>query len=93
MATLRHRMLEDLRIRNLSPRTQTTYVRHVQKYAEFFGRSPAELGPDHVREYQVFLVESKRVSWSTLYVYGRRAIRRSALFGSSTASRLVGRGP
>jgi len=65
MTTLRSRMLEDLRIRYLSPRTQSTYVRHVQKYAEFFGRSPVDLGPDHVREYQVFLVESRQVSWST----------------------------
>lgn len=64
MTALRRRMLEDLRIRNLSTRTQETYIRHVQKFAEHFGRSPDELGPEDVREYQVFLADTKKASWS-----------------------------
>lgn len=61
---LRQRMIEDLRIRNLSPRTQETYLWHVQKFAEYFGKSPALLGPDELRAYQVYLVECKKASWS-----------------------------
>lgn len=61
---LRQRMIEDLRIRNYSPRTETTYVHEVECFARHFGKSPAELGPEEIRAYQVHLVEEKHVSWS-----------------------------
>ncbi len=61
---LRQRMIEDMGIRNLSPRTQYNYVNAVAKYAVHFGKSPALLGPEHVRGYQVHLTQEKRVSWS-----------------------------
>ena len=64
MSTLRQRMIEDLRIRNYSPKTITTYVGRVAAFAQHFGRSPADLGPEHIREYQRFLVETRKVSWS-----------------------------
>ncbi|MBI4882040.1 MAG: tyrosine-type recombinase/integrase [Planctomycetes bacterium] len=66
MATtsLRQRMTEDLHIRNYSPRTVETYVREVASFAAHFGKSPAELGPEEVRSYQVHLVEERHVSWS-----------------------------
>ncbi|MEQ8764191.1 MAG: site-specific integrase [Planctomycetota bacterium] len=60
---LRQRMIEELRIRNLSPRTQSSYLWHVQKFAEHYGKSPALLGPDDLRAYQLYLVDSKKVSW------------------------------
>lgn len=60
---LRQRMIEDLTIRNLSPETQRSYVRHVSKFSRFFGRSPDQLGYEEVRAYQAHLV-SRRVSWS-----------------------------
>jgi integrase/recombinase XerD len=63
MTPLRQRMLEDLQRRNYSPRTQTTYVDHVARFAEHFGRSPDDLGPEEIRAYQLHLVERK-VSWS-----------------------------
>jgi integrase/recombinase XerD len=63
MTPLRQRMLEDLRRRNYSPRTQTTYVDHVARFAEHFDRSPDELGPEEIRAYQLHLIERK-VSWS-----------------------------
>src|SRR6266536_4092105 len=61
---LRQRMIEDMGIRNLSHRTQYNYVNAVAKYAVHFGKSPALLGPEHVRGYQVHLTQEKRVSWS-----------------------------
>jgi len=57
-------MIEDLRIRNYSPRTIDTYVRCVAKYAEHFGRSPDRLGPEDIRAYQAWMVEKKKYSWS-----------------------------
>lgn len=66
MTRLRQRMLEDLRIRNLAQGTQRNYVHNVAAFARHFGRSPDELGPEHVRAWQVHLVEDRQVAWSTL---------------------------
>lgn len=64
---LRQRMIEDLRIRNLSESTQETYIRQVAAFARYFGRSPAELGPEHIRSWQVHLVK-RGMSWSSLNI-------------------------
>lgn len=65
MTALRQRMQEDLRIRNYSPRTISTYLRCVQRFAVHFGKSPAKLGPEEIREYQCHLVDVKKASAST----------------------------
>jgi site-specific recombinase XerD len=57
-------MIEDLRIRNYSPRTVKIYVRCVALFAKFFGRSPEDLGKDEIRKYQCYLVEEKKASWA-----------------------------
>ena len=61
---LRQRMIEDMKLRNLSPHTIQAYVDRVAAFAKHFGKSPQLLGPKEVRTYLVFLVEEKRVSWS-----------------------------
>ncbi len=63
MTPLRRRMIEDLRIRNRSPRTIDTYVRLVARFAKYYGRSPDKLGAEDIRAYQVHLLERK-TSWS-----------------------------
>jgi site-specific recombinase XerD len=59
-------MIEDLRVRNYSPRTIDTYVRCVAAFAAHFGRSPADLDREHVRRWQVHLVEEKKASASAI---------------------------
>ncbi len=51
MTPLRQRMLEDMQIRNSSPLTQRAYVEHVSRFARYFGRSAALLGPEEIRAY------------------------------------------
>src|SRR3981081_1130303 len=55
---LRQRMIEDMTIRRLKERTQDFYQRDVAKYAQIFHSSPAELDYEHVRQYQLHLVQS-----------------------------------
>ena len=64
MTELRRRMLEELRLRNYSPNTIEVYLRCVANFAHHFRVSPDRLGPEHIREYQLFLVERKKVSWA-----------------------------
>lgn len=65
MTSLRRRMMEDLQIRNYSPNTVRAYIHSVAGFAEHFGKSPVHLGPEQIREYQLFLIKEKGVSWST----------------------------
>lgn len=64
MTALRQRMIEDLKIRNRSPRTISTYIACVANFARHFRNSPAVLGPEEIRQYQVYLVGERKVSWS-----------------------------
>ncbi len=64
MTTLRQRMTDDLRLRNRSLRTINTYLACVAHFARHFGKSPELLGLEEIRQYQVYLVEQRRVSWS-----------------------------
>jgi len=66
MTPLRQRMIDDMRVRNLSVNTQQEYVRCVARYAEHFGMSPESLGPEDVRTYQVYLTNQKKASWGVL---------------------------
>jgi integrase/recombinase XerD len=62
MTPLRQRMLQDMSIRNLADNTQLSYVQQVACFARYFGRSPEELGPEQVREYQRHLIEDRHLS-------------------------------
>jgi site-specific recombinase XerD len=58
-------MIDDLKLRNRSPRTIETYISMVARFAKFHGRSPEVLGAEEVRVYQKHLLDSG-ASW-TLY--------------------------
>lgn len=68
MTPLHRRMIDDLEIRNYSPKTIDNYTRYVIQFAQHFGRSPADMGVEEVREFQLYLVREKKVAWSTLNV-------------------------
>jgi site-specific recombinase XerD len=57
-------MIDDLKVRNRSARTIQCYIAHVANFARHFGKSPELLGPEEIRQYQVYLVEQRHVSWS-----------------------------
>jgi len=58
-------MLEDLQIRHYSKTTIRLYLHAVSVFAEHFGKPPDQLDAEHIRRYQLFLVQEKKVSLST----------------------------
>lgn len=73
MTALRQRMIDDMRLRNLSPQTQRTYIRYVAAFAMYFGQSPEHLGPEEARTFLLHLVD-RGLSSSTVNL-ARCAIR------------------
>jgi len=55
---LRQRMLDDLRMRKLSPKTQSAYIRAVRNFTKYLGRSPDTATVDELRNYQLHLVDT-----------------------------------
>ena len=64
MTPLRRRMIEDMKLRNLAPRTIQVYVERVAAFAKHFSKSPELLGQPEIRSYLVHLVQERHVSWS-----------------------------
>jgi hypothetical protein len=55
ISPLRQRLIEDMAIRRLGPKTQHDYIRHVKSFADFLGRSPDKATAEDVRRYQLRL--------------------------------------
>ena len=62
MTALRRRMLEDMQVRHLSAGTQQVYLQHIARFARYCGRSPAVLGPEEIRAYQLHLTNEKQLT-------------------------------
>jgi site-specific recombinase XerD len=62
-------MIEDMQLRNLTPETQRNYVHHVAGFAKYFGRSPEELDLEAVRQYQLYLLNERKLSAETINQY------------------------
>ena len=58
MSPLRRRMIEDMTIRKLAPKTQHDYVQRIKNFAVFLGRSPDTATFEDVRRYQLHLAAS-----------------------------------
>ena len=57
ISPLRQRMIDDMTMRKLSPKTQAGYLRAVIKFTLFFGRSPDLASPEDLRAFQLQQVE------------------------------------
>ena len=68
MTPLRERMLEDMKVRNLAPNTQASYIQGVSMFARHFGRSPETIGPQEIRSYQVYLTTEKKLAPGTIAI-------------------------
>ena len=57
VSPLRQRMLDDMRLRKLNPKTQSAYLRSVSNFARYLGRSPDTATVEDLRNYQLYLVD------------------------------------
>lgn len=69
MTALRERMLEELRLRNFTPKTIRLYTTVVAHFARHFHKSPDKLGPEHVRIYQLYLLNDRKLAWQTVQIH------------------------
>jgi integrase/recombinase XerD len=63
---LRQIMLEELERRNYAPGTIRCYIRTVEHYARHFHRSPDQLGPEHIRQYQALMFRKWKLAPNTV---------------------------
>lgn len=59
------RMSEDMQLRNFADATIDAYTYHADKFCQYFGKTADELGLEEIREYQLYLVNEKKASWSS----------------------------
>src|SRR5260221_12393883 len=57
ISPLRRRMIEDMRMRKLSAKTQSAYIRAVRHFAGYLGRSPDTATDEDLRRYQLHCVD------------------------------------
>jgi integrase/recombinase XerD len=57
ISDLRRRMIADMTVRSFSDKTQHEYIRQVESFARFLGRSPDTASGDDIRRFQLAQVE------------------------------------
>ena len=61
-------MTEDMQVRNLSHHTQASYLQQVSLFARYFDKSPDVLTPEHIRTYQVYLTNERRLTTGSIHI-------------------------
>jgi site-specific recombinase XerD len=81
MRTLREQMVEDMKLSGITPKVQGKYLREVSNLAKFFGKSPADLSKEEVKDYLVHMLEERNLQAGTYknYVAGIKFLYRTTL--------------
>jgi integrase/recombinase XerD len=72
MTPLRAKMMHQLQLHRLAPRTQKAYVRAVEDLARFYWRAPDQLIADEIRDYLHHLLVDRQLT-ATEWVDGEGA--------------------
>jgi integrase/recombinase XerD len=93
ISPLRQRLIEDMTIRWLGPKTQHHYIRHVKSFADFLSRSPDTATEEDVHRYQLRLasigatVPTLNVSATALRFFFKDALKRGDLADEVVSAR------
>ena len=58
ISPLRQRMIDDMTIRKMAPKTQAGYIRAVKNFTDFLGRSPDTASAEDLRRFQLHMASS-----------------------------------
>lgn len=64
MTKLRQRMIRDMKVSGLSPRTQKAYAGHIAGVSRYYKKSPDKLTLEEIKDYLVYIQEERKLSWS-----------------------------
>ncbi len=85
ISPLRQRLIDDIAIRRLGPKTQHDYIRRVKSFADFVGHSPDKAAAEDVHRYQLRLasigatVSTVNATASALQFFFRVTLKRRDL--------------
>jgi len=81
MNTVREKMLTELQLKGITPRTQKKYLREVRIMADYFDKPLEELGEKEVKDYLVHMLETRKLSRGTYrgYVAGIKFLYKTTL--------------
>jgi integrase/recombinase XerD len=65
MKPLRRKMIHQMQLERLAPKTQDAYVAAVAGLATFYWRSPDQLSPEQIRNYLHHLLVERQLAWSS----------------------------
>lgn len=65
MTELRKKMIRDMQLRRLADRTQESYLGAVTRLAKHYGQSPDLIPEERVRDYLLYLLNVRKLSWSS----------------------------
>ena len=68
MKDVKQRMIEDMKLRGLAPRTQDRYLHAIKALTEHYDRPANKLSEEQVRKYLLYLIESKGYAQSTFNI-------------------------
>ena len=69
MTPLRRRFIEDMQLRGLAPTTQRSYTHYAVEFAKYYGTSPEHLDLEAVRQYELHLLNEKKLSPQTVNTF------------------------
>ncbi len=63
---LRKMMLEELQRRNYAQSTVVAYIRALRDFGRYFSKPPDQLGPEHIRKFQLHLLRDRKLAANTV---------------------------
>ncbi|MTI59366.1 MAG: integrase [Firmicutes bacterium] len=62
MTVFKEKMIQDMKLRNFSSRTQVCYLRHIEHFEKFFDSDADSLNSDHIREFLAHAIDVRNLS-------------------------------
>jgi integrase/recombinase XerD len=68
MTPLRQKLIDEVQLRGFSINTQDSYVRCVAGLAQFYHRSPDQIGDEQIKDYLLLLLRIRKLAVSSIIV-------------------------